>query len=95
MRKDPIHIGITICPIVPRFSDDYLETFNSILSEKVSTKELKMTTEETVTISKKEYDDLVTDSLWLGDLENAGVDNWEGYEYAWEARSLRESEDNE
>lgn len=54
-----------------------------------------MTTEETVTISKKEYDSLVSDSLWLGDLEDAGVDNWPGIDYAWEERAIREARDSE
>ena len=41
-------------------------------------------TDETVTISKKEYESLVEDRKWLQALENAGVDNWEGYDYARE-----------
>jgi hypothetical protein len=40
--------------------------------------------EETVTISKKEYESLKEDARWLQCLENAGVDNWEGYDYARE-----------
>jgi hypothetical protein len=40
--------------------------------------------EETVTISKKEYESLLEDSKKLTALENAGVDNWEGYDYARE-----------
>lgn len=40
--------------------------------------------EETVTISKKEYESLKEDSHWLQCLENAGVDNWEGYDFARE-----------
>jgi len=38
--------------------------------------------EETVTISKKEYDKLLNDSRILRALEGAGVDNWEGYDDA-------------
>lgn len=38
--------------------------------------------EETVTISKKEYDDLLADSKFLSLLEMFGVDNWEGYDEA-------------
>ena len=38
--------------------------------------------EETVTISKKEYYDLQEDSLWLSCLSDAGVDNWSGYDFA-------------
>ncbi len=40
--------------------------------------------EETVTISKKEYESLLEDRKWLQALQNAGVDNWEGYDYACE-----------
>ena len=40
--------------------------------------------EETVTISKKEYESLLEDSKKLTALENAGVDNWQGYDYAIE-----------
>lgn len=39
---------------------------------------------ETVTITKEEYESLKEDQLWLQCLENAGVDNWEGYDYARE-----------
>lgn len=39
-------------------------------------------TEETVTITKKEYDKLLLDSVYLGFLENWGVDNWPGCEEA-------------
>lgn len=39
---------------------------------------------DTVTITRKEYDQLVKDSEWLSYLEAAGVDNWEGYDYAIE-----------
>jgi len=39
---------------------------------------------ENVTITKKEYEDLVDSQTKLRALENAGVDNWEGYDYAME-----------
>jgi hypothetical protein len=35
-----------------------------------------------ITISKKEYRKLLKDSTLLNLLENAGVDNWEGWDYA-------------
>lgn len=46
-----------------------------------------MTTEnaennETITISLKKYNQLVSDSLFLNALMAAGVDNWEGYSEA-------------
>ena len=40
--------------------------------------------EETVTISKKEYEQLQKDQRFLECLQGAGVDNWEGYDYAME-----------
>ena len=39
-------------------------------------------TEETVTISKKEYDELIEDMRFLNALRAAGVDNWDGYDFA-------------
>lgn len=39
---------------------------------------------ETVTISKEEYESLLEDRKWLQALESAGVDNWQGYDYARE-----------
>ena len=38
--------------------------------------------EEMVSITKSLYDQLVRDSEFLGALEAAGVDNWDGYSYA-------------
>ncbi|ASZ74941.1 host RecBCD nuclease inhibitor [Rhodococcus phage Trina] len=35
--------------------------------------------EETVTISKQQYDSLVEDSEFLQRLQDGGVDNWPGY----------------
>jgi len=35
--------------------------------------------EESITITKKEYDQLLADSALLTALENFGVDNWDGY----------------
>lgn len=37
-----------------------------------------------VEITKSEYRSLIRSQLWLGCLEGAGVDNWDGYEYAQE-----------
>lgn len=39
---------------------------------------------EMVTITKKEYDRLVSDAEFLYFLEAAGVDNWDGYDIAKE-----------
>jgi len=38
--------------------------------------------ESTVTITKLEYDELIEDRKFLNALRMAGVDNWEGYDYA-------------
>jgi len=40
--------------------------------------------EETVTISKAKYKRLLDDQSVLRRLEAAGVDNWEGYSYAFD-----------
>jgi len=37
-----------------------------------------------ITISKKEYEELLEDQKLLQALQGAGVDNWEGYDYAIE-----------
>jgi len=37
-----------------------------------------------VRVTVEEYKQLVDKSVWLGCLEAAGVDNWEGYGYARE-----------
>lgn len=42
---------------------------------------------EKVVISKKEYESLLEDSKWVSALENAGVDNWEGIDFAREILS--------
>ena len=43
-------------------------------------------TEEMITITKAEYDGLVEDHDFLECLIAAGVDNWDGYDYAIEMR---------
>lgn len=40
--------------------------------------------ENTVTISKEEYDELISAQNLLNALISAGVDNWEGYDMAVE-----------
>lgn len=39
---------------------------------------------KTITILVEEYESLQEDSKFLTALENAGVDNWEGYDFARE-----------
>jgi len=43
-----------------------------------------MTTEPTITIPRSEYDRLVRDSGLLDCLRQAGVNNWEGWDFAIE-----------
>lgn len=43
-----------------------------------------------VTIPRREYEALLADSEWLGYLEAAGVDNWDGIEYAYELKDEKE-----
>ena len=43
-----------------------------------------MAEEKMVTITEKEYNQLLEDSEWLSYLNAAGVDNWEGYSNAAE-----------
>lgn len=38
--------------------------------------------EPMVQITKVEYNNLVKDQKWLRCLEGAGVDNWDGWDYA-------------
>jgi len=45
---------------------------------------------ETITISKKEYKSLQKDARLLRALQAAGVDNWEGYDYAMECLSAED-----
>jgi hypothetical protein len=37
---------------------------------------------EEITISKREYDALLKNQMWLSALEAAGVANWSGWDYA-------------
>lgn len=43
-----------------------------------------MAGEDLITITKAYYDNLVDNQKFLTALENAGVDNWEGYDNACE-----------
>lgn len=46
--------------------------------------------DEMITISQKEYNQLKKDSDWLYYLERAGVDNWDGFDYALELKERDE-----
>jgi hypothetical protein len=41
-----------------------------------------MSEEKTITIPLKEYNELLEDSILLGKLQKAGVENWEWYDDA-------------
>jgi len=43
------------------------------------------TEDGTVILTQEEYDELKSDQDFLHCLQGAGVDNWDGYEYAQEA----------
>ena len=38
--------------------------------------------EKTVTITQEEYNHLLEQECWVESLEAAGLDNWQGYEFA-------------
>ena len=40
--------------------------------------------EETVTITRAEYNDLLDAACWRACVEAAGVDNWDGFQWAME-----------
>lgn len=50
--------------------------------------------EQTITITVKEYENLLAAQRELIALQNAGVDNWPGYEYAMELLQELEDEEN-
>jgi hypothetical protein len=52
-----------------------------------------MTEQETVTIPKAKYNDLVRSSNRLAALEAAGVDNWGGYDHAMQVLHGDEDDD--
>lgn len=45
---------------------------------------------EKVSITKEEYDKLLKDRITLESLQEAGVDNWEGYSMAMEIKTMKE-----
>lgn len=45
-----------------------------------------------VTITEERFNQLLDSELWLNCLENAGVDNWEGYDFACEEYQARTEE---
>ena len=54
-----------------------------------------MSKELTITITMEEYEELKRDQDFLNCLAAAGVDNWEGYEYAQELMDDEDDEDDE
>ena len=47
-----------------------------------------------VILLKKDYDRLLKDSQWLGCLEEAGVDNWSGIDFAHEINEQYKKEED-
>lgn len=45
---------------------------------------MEVNNEEMITITKAEYDELQDDAMLLNCLRNAGVDNWDGWDFAIE-----------
>lgn len=48
----------------------------------------------TVTITEDEYKSLLDDAFWRTCLEHAGVDNWDGFDWAMEEYHKGESEED-
>lgn len=71
--------------IKERGSNGFGSTGYSTEDAPVQPKE-KAEQEETIVITRREYDSLVEDSEWLGWLEVAGIDNTSAYEHAIEMR---------
>lgn len=51
-----------------------------------------MTDDEMITITKKEYDALKEDEALLDALRAAGVDNWDGWDFAHEMLNEEEKQ---
>jgi hypothetical protein len=51
--------------------------------------------EETITITKKEYDELCHAESVLNALYAAGVDNWDGYDMAMDMKDEDEDEEED
>ena len=51
--------------------------------------------EKTIIIKESEYDSMIKRINWLVCLESAGVDNWEGFDYAHDQMSELYPEDYE
>ena len=58
---------------------------------------MKINKDDTVTISAKEYDELILDQIFLNCLQNNGVDNWTWYSEAQEefSRMVGQGDDEE
>jgi hypothetical protein len=54
-----------------------------------------MSKELTITITVEEYEELKRDQDFLNCLAAAGVDNWEGYEYAQELMDDDDDDEDE
>lgn len=52
-----------------------------------------MTEDDSISISRRYYKELVADSRKLSKLEDAGVDNWVGYSFAFEGDKDEDEDD--
>lgn len=57
-----------------------------LTKQHINIREGRVMAEEMITITKEEYDELLSDSAFLSALQAAGVDNWDGYDVAQEIR---------
>ena len=69
-------------PLVCYFDEGKSDSYSSRIFDHCPLSELQRASEETVTISKKEYERLEREVYFLECLRMEGVDNYEGYEYA-------------
>ncbi len=53
-----------------------------------------MSEQKMVTITEERYNDLLESEMWEIALDQAGIDNWDGYEYARECYAEMKGEDN-
>jgi len=48
-----------------------------------------------IEVDQEDYEELLEKAFWLSCLEEAGVDNWTGYDYAKEIYEEKNSQDND
>jgi len=53
-----------------------------------------MSEQKMITITEERYNDLLDSEMWWLALDQAGVDDWEGYDYARECYAEMKGESN-